>query len=158
MLCSRLEKKSRHMSKVFTSIAEVASAQSAEKDFCLIAIQGIVYDANSFLGDHPGGADAITDLKGQDATEAFDAVGHTDSARKMLEDMKVGSVASTTQRKAVKPKAAASALTDEERQRILKEGRAEMDRWTFKHDILPIIVAGLVGVSTYLVAARLRRK
>ena len=146
------------MSQTFNTVADVANAQTGDK--CLIVVDGGVYDAKGFLGDHPGGADAITDLKGQDATEAFDAVGHTDSARKILEKLKVGSVTSTTsQRKTAKPKPAASGstLTEEERQRILKEGRAEMDRWTFKHDILPIIVAGLVGVGTYYLTARLRK-
>jgi hypothetical protein len=33
-----------------------------------------VYDATPFLNDHPGGAEAILDLAGQDATEDFNAI------------------------------------------------------------------------------------
>eukprot|EP01084_Bolivina_argentea_P196027 336130_1 len=93
------------MSQTFTSVADVAAAQAADDKKCLIVVDGDVYDAKDFLFEHPGGGDAITDLKGQDATEAFDAVGHTDEARKMLDPMKVGSVTSViSQRKTTKPK------------------------------------------------------
>ncbi len=37
-----------------------------------------------------GGEEVLLDVGGQDATEAFEDVGHSDEARKILEGLKVG--------------------------------------------------------------------
>ncbi len=39
-----------------------------------------------------GGEEVLTDVGGQDATEAFEDVGHSDEAREILEGMLVGSL------------------------------------------------------------------
>lgn len=39
-----------------------------------------------------GGEEVLLDVAGQDATEAFEDVGHSDEAREILEGMKVGTV------------------------------------------------------------------
>lgn len=52
------------------------------EDDCWLAVHGKVYDFSDFLEEHPAGVEAILDLAGTDATEAFEAV-HSVS---MLED------------------------------------------------------------------------
>ena len=51
-----------------------------------------VYDATSYLDDHPGGAESILLVAGQDATVEFDSV-HSEEAKKQLEDYYIGDVA-----------------------------------------------------------------
>jgi cytochrome b involved in lipid metabolism len=39
-----------------------------------------------------GGEEVLLDVAGQDATEAFEDVGHSDEARETLEQLKVGTL------------------------------------------------------------------
>lgn len=39
---------------------------------------------------HSGGEEVLLDVGGQDATEAFEDVGHSDEAREILKDLLVG--------------------------------------------------------------------
>ncbi|KAJ3234294.1 hypothetical protein HDU81_001507 [Chytriomyces hyalinus] len=57
---------------------------------CWMIISGKVYDITKFLDQHPGGEEILVELGGQDATEAFDDIGHSSDARKMLVDYLVG--------------------------------------------------------------------
>jgi len=54
-------------------------------------VEGQVYDGAPFLKDHPGGAESITIVAGEDATEDFLAVHSTD-ARKRLADFHIGTL------------------------------------------------------------------
>ncbi|KAF9450943.1 cytochrome b5 [Macrolepiota fuliginosa MF-IS2] len=60
------------------------------RDKFYILIHGKVYDATKFLDEHPGGDEVILAEAGQDATEAFEDVGHSDEARALLDGMFVG--------------------------------------------------------------------
>ncbi|OAL47379.1 cytochrome b5 [Pyrenochaeta sp. DS3sAY3a] len=55
-----------------------------------LVIHNSVYNVSEFMEDHPGGADALLDQGGVDATSAFEDVGHSDDARKMMEDLRIG--------------------------------------------------------------------
>jgi len=77
------------MSKEFT-YAEV-SEHSSKKDL-FVVIHDKVYNASSFVDEHPGGEEVLLDVGGQDATEAFEDVGHSDEAREILEPLLVGSL------------------------------------------------------------------
>jgi cytochrome b involved in lipid metabolism len=44
------------------------------------------------LTDHSGGEEVLLDVGGQDATEAFEDVGHSDEAREILQGLLVGSL------------------------------------------------------------------
>jgi cytochrome b involved in lipid metabolism len=57
-----------------------------------IVIDKQIYDITSFMSRHPGGRDVLLECLGQDATKAFNVVGHSSKARKMLESMKVGQI------------------------------------------------------------------
>lgn len=51
-----------------------------------------VYDVTAFLDDHPGGPEIMIDLAGQDATDEFEDIGHSNDARAQLKTLLVGKV------------------------------------------------------------------
>ena len=55
-----------------------------------MTIHNKVYDVTKYLEDHPGGEEVLMDRAGQDATEDFEDVGHSNEARKMLEKFEKG--------------------------------------------------------------------
>ncbi|KAL2217463.1 cytochrome b5-like heme/steroid binding domain-containing protein [Thermoascus aurantiacus ATCC 26904] len=73
--------------KEFT-FQEVAS-HNTKKDLYVV-IHDKVYDVSSFIDEHPGGEEVLLDVAGQDATEAFEDVGHSDEAREILAPLQVG--------------------------------------------------------------------
>ncbi|KAK4391138.1 Nitrate reductase [NADH] 2 [Sesamum angolense] len=78
-------------SKMF-SISEVKKHNSP--DSAWIIVHGHVYDCTRFLKDHPGGTDSILINAGTDCTDEFDAI-HSDKAKKMLEDYRIGELITT---------------------------------------------------------------
>jgi len=75
------------MSKEF-SYSDV-SAHSTKKDLYVV-IHDKVYNASAFVDEHPGGEEVLLDVGGQDATEAFEDVGHSDEAREILTGLLIG--------------------------------------------------------------------
>ncbi|KAI5923529.1 cytochrome b5 [Camillea tinctor] len=75
--------------KVFT-YSDVAE-HNTKKDLFLV-IHDKVYDSTKFIDEHPGGEEVLLDVGGQDATEAFEDVGHSDEARETLEQLLVGTL------------------------------------------------------------------
>lgn len=55
-----------------------------------MTINGKVYDVSKYLEDHPGGEEVLMDRVGQDATEDFEDVGHSQEARKQLTQFEKG--------------------------------------------------------------------
>eukprot|EP00553_Chaetoceros_curvisetus_P000116 CAMPEP_0204625896 /NCGR_PEP_ID=MMETSP0717-20131115/11520_1 /ASSEMBLY_ACC=CAM_ASM_000666 /TAXON_ID=230516 /ORGANISM="Chaetoceros curvisetus" /LENGTH=130 /DNA_ID=CAMNT_0051641685 /DNA_START=39 /DNA_END=431 /DNA_ORIENTATION=- len=49
-----------------------------------------VYDVTNYLDDHPGGAEVLLDVSGQDADEFFEDIGHSKDARDELQKHLVG--------------------------------------------------------------------
>jgi len=62
---------------------------NTKKDLYVV-IHDKVYNSSSFVDEHPGGEEVLLDVAGQDATEAFEDVGHSDEAREILEGLLVG--------------------------------------------------------------------
>jgi hypothetical protein len=57
----------------------------------LISFQGYVYDITEYIGYHPGGYDLLLPFVGKNIDEAFDEVGHTIAAGKIIAQLtKVG--------------------------------------------------------------------
>ncbi|KAL4976421.1 cytochrome b5-like heme/steroid binding domain-containing protein [Aspergillus desertorum] len=61
-----------------------------------LIIHGKVYDVSSFIDEHPGGEEVLFDMAGEDATEAFEEIGHSDEAREILEQLLIGKVVELT--------------------------------------------------------------
>ncbi|KAL5362932.1 hypothetical protein BJX96DRAFT_177620 [Aspergillus floccosus] len=57
-----------------------------------VAIHGKVYDVTKYAKDHPGGVDVLVDVAGQDATEAYEDVGHSEDANEILETYLIGTL------------------------------------------------------------------
>ncbi|RLN63958.1 hypothetical protein BBJ28_00025782, partial [Nothophytophthora sp. Chile5] len=51
-----------------------------------------VYDVTAFLDDHPGGPEIMVDVAGQDATDEFEDIGHSNDARAQLKEFQVGKI------------------------------------------------------------------
>jgi len=69
-----------------------------------------VYDVGSFVDEHPGGEEVMLDVGGQDATEAFEDVGHSDEAREILDGLLIGNL--KRQEGDPQPKSAAQQVAD----------------------------------------------
>ncbi|CAK1354835.1 unnamed protein product [Cercospora beticola] len=66
-------------------------------------------DCNFFV-PYRGGEEVLLDVGGQDATEAFEDVGHSDEAREILEGLLIGTL--KRQEGDPKPKTAAQQVAD----------------------------------------------
>mmetsp|Transcript_44556 Transcript_44556/g.80073 ORF Transcript_44556/g.80073 Transcript_44556/m.80073 type:complete len:531 (+) Transcript_44556:56-1648(+) len=76
-----------HDLKAYT-MEEVALHNTRES--CWIVIQGVVVDATEFLDKHPGGAKRILGRAGQNATEQFDRIGHSETAQELTRYYAIG--------------------------------------------------------------------
>ena len=52
----------------------------------------IVYNVTTYARDHPGGAEALLEVAGLDATSAYEDVGHSEDAREIMHPFLVGSI------------------------------------------------------------------
>lgn len=52
-----------------------------------------MYDVTKYARDHPGGAEALIEVAGTDATSAYEDVGHSEDAREIMHQFLVGSLA-----------------------------------------------------------------
>ncbi|KAK2774714.1 hypothetical protein FQN53_003521 [Emmonsiellopsis sp. PD_33] len=71
--------------------ADVVATHNSRDDLW-ITIHGKVYDVTKYVRDHPGGADALIEVAGTDATEAYEDVGHSEDASEILESYLIGTV------------------------------------------------------------------
>jgi len=55
-----------------------------------IIMDNLVYDITKFLEDHPGGEEVLLEQAGQESTEAFEDVGHSEDARMMAKKYLIG--------------------------------------------------------------------
>ncbi|TID18165.1 hypothetical protein CANINC_003906 [Pichia inconspicua] len=78
-------------------------AEHNTRDDIWIIYNGKVYDVTQYLDEHPGGEEVILDCAGDDATEAFDDIGHSEDAHEQLESLLIGELIG-----GVKPKSASS--------------------------------------------------
>ncbi|KAK4252451.1 putative cytochrome b5 protein [Corynascus novoguineensis] len=67
-------------------------AEHNTKKDLYVVIHDEIYDCSKFVDEHPGGEEVLLDVGGQDATEAFEDVGHSDEARDTLKQLKVGTL------------------------------------------------------------------
>ncbi|KAF2027310.1 ferredoxin reductase-like protein [Setomelanomma holmii] len=86
------------MSELPIFTAADVSNHSTRNDLQVI-IAGKVYDVTKYLRDHPGGADVLLEVAGNDATQAYADVGHSEDADEILKSFLIGT---TTETKAPK--------------------------------------------------------
>lgn len=55
-----------------------------------VVIHNHVYDITKFLEEHPGGEEVLLEQAGQDSSESFEDVGHSEDAREMLKQYHIG--------------------------------------------------------------------
>ncbi|KAK0672977.1 cytochrome b5-like heme/steroid binding domain-containing protein [Cercophora samala] len=67
-------------------------AEHNTKKDLYVVIHDKIYDITKFVDEHPGGEEVLLDVAGQDSTEAFEDVGHSDEAREALEPLLVGTL------------------------------------------------------------------
>ncbi|RBA22528.1 cytochrome-b5 reductase [Fusarium proliferatum] len=67
-------------------------AEHNSPDDAWLIIHGQVYDVTTYLADHPGGADVLTEAAGTDASEDFDNAGHSEDAFEIMKDCCVGKI------------------------------------------------------------------
>ncbi|KAL9537246.1 hypothetical protein MBANPS3_011949 [Mucor bainieri] len=75
------------------------------KDDLWMTIHNKVYNITEFVLEHPGGEEVLLDeaadgtwhTLGKDATEAFEDIGHSDEARKILEKYLIGTLDEASQ-------------------------------------------------------------
>ena len=54
--------------------------------------QPAVYDITNYLVEHPGGIESLIEVAGQDATEAYEDVGHSEDAKEIMAPFLVGTI------------------------------------------------------------------
>ncbi|KAI8565113.1 hypothetical protein RHMOL_Rhmol03G0235200 [Rhododendron molle] len=74
---------------------EEVNKHNKTKD-CWLVISGKVYDVTPFMDDHPGGDEVLLSATGKDATDDFEDVGHSDSAREMMDKYYIGDIDMST--------------------------------------------------------------
>ncbi|KAI9091255.1 microsomal cytochrome b5 [Phlyctochytrium arcticum] len=79
------------MSEVKTYDWSEISAHNTRDDLWMV-IDGKVYDVTKFLDEHPGGEEVMVEQGGQDASEAFEEIGHSDDARELLKALLIGTL------------------------------------------------------------------
>ncbi|KAG0626533.1 hypothetical protein M758_2G133200 [Ceratodon purpureus] len=79
--------------KVFS--LEDVSVHNHSRD-CWLVIGGKVYDITKFLEEHPGGDEVLLSATGKDATDDFEDVGHSTSARAMMDEYEIGDIDPST--------------------------------------------------------------
>ncbi|TPX58951.1 hypothetical protein PhCBS80983_g02772 [Powellomyces hirtus] len=97
--------------------SEIAAHKT--RDDLWMVIDGKVYDTTKFLDEHPGGEEVMIEVGGQDASEAFEEIGHSDDARALLESLYIGdlSVAAKAGKAAAKVVDGAQATADAVKQK-----------------------------------------
>lgn len=88
----------------------------------VIREQGIrkVYNVTSFLDDHPGGPEIMVDVAGQDATDEFEDIGHSNDARSQLKKYEIGKI------KGDFKKEATATATSTSRSKVSASGRQDI--------------------------------
>lgn len=84
------------------SVSEIAK-HNKEQDLWIV-LHGNVYDVTPFVDEHPGGVDTLKDVAGGDGSQAFDSVGHSESAKAMLTKYLVGRLSDEDKKASISPK------------------------------------------------------
>merc|ERR1712087_557203 len=81
------KKNNQTMTKTYR-LSEIKSHNTKKSSW--MVIHNKVYNITDFISDHPGGEEVLLDLAGQECTEAFEDIGHSNDARDILADLFIG--------------------------------------------------------------------
>ncbi|KAI9037572.1 cytochrome b5 [Aspergillus affinis] len=109
-----------------------------------VAIHGKVYDVTKYIKDHPGGIDVLVDVAGQDATQAYEDVGHSEDANEILETFLVGTLKDAEEYKA--PPAI----------RVIQESAAQQPTKTDSGAVRTLGITTCSALSLYLAVTSIR--
>ncbi|KAK3038750.1 hypothetical protein RJ639_027337, partial [Escallonia herrerae] len=128
-------------------------AKHNQKGDCWLIISGkvrffyiyrYVYDVTPFLDDHPGGDEVLLTATEKDATDEFEDVGHSESAREMMSQYYIGdidgSTIPTTQQYVPPPKPSKAASAS---------GQAPGNSFKFVWIVIPLLILGLAFVLRF---------
>ncbi|KAG8381091.1 hypothetical protein BUALT_Bualt06G0086200 [Buddleja alternifolia] len=121
-------------------VFEEVAKHNKTKD-CWLIIDGKVYDVTPFMDDHPGGDEVLLSATGKDATNDFEDVGHSDSAREMLDKYYIGEVdkATVPQKRTYVPPTQAAYNPDKTPEFVIK----------ILQFLVPILILGLAFTVRY---------
>jgi cytochrome b involved in lipid metabolism len=85
-------RRQRAPSPLTPDITPLEVSQHSTKHDLWVTIHDKVYNVTSFVDEHPGGEEVLLDVAGQDATEAFEDVGHSEEAREILSKLFVANL------------------------------------------------------------------
>ncbi|GMH64818.1 hypothetical protein TL16_g04051 [Triparma laevis f. inornata] len=114
--------------------ADVASHNTEEDCWVTLSVEEggpFVYDITKYLDEHPGGAEVLLDVAGQDATDQFEDIGHSGDARKELGNYKIGILK----------------MSKEEIEKIAKEKEAKLLAAKNGGGMMPILAVLVVAVA-----------
>ncbi|KAL2893346.1 Cytochrome b5 [Bienertia sinuspersici] len=104
-----------------------------------------VYNVTSFLDDHPGGDDVLLTATGKDATDDFEDIGHSDTARDMLKTYYVGDLDVSSV-----PKKDTSTKAPQTNQTTSQPNQTSGFLMKFLQFLLPLIILGLAfGLKSF---------
>ncbi|PWN37679.1 nitrate reductase [Meira miltonrushii] len=86
----------RDANKIATIVTAEQLKEHANETNPWFVVNGHVFDGTEFLAKHPGGADSITLVAGEDASEDFMAI-HSIDAKQMMREFHVGKLAEGAQ-------------------------------------------------------------
>ncbi|KRX05463.1 Cytochrome b5-like heme/steroid binding domain [Pseudocohnilembus persalinus] len=75
---------------------EEVSKHNTSED-CWIVVDGLVYQVQDYLDDHPGGPIVISSRGGKDVSKPFRDAGHSDEAIKKLKTLQIGYIKEGTE-------------------------------------------------------------
>uniref|UniRef100_A0A1D1Z874 Cytochrome b5 n=1 Tax=Anthurium amnicola TaxID=1678845 RepID=A0A1D1Z874_9ARAE len=128
-------------------VSEVA-LHTSRKD-CWLVIHGRVYDVTEFLEDHPGGDEVLIHASGTgDASQSFEDVGHSSTAKSMMSSYLIGVLEGYDASQLL---GAGKNLKVSGGQRSLKANNAqETSSFTLMDFLLPLLILGVAVVSWYM--------
>eukprot|EP00608_Synchroma_pusillum_P011910 CAMPEP_0198419440 /NCGR_PEP_ID=MMETSP1452-20131203/215_1 /TAXON_ID=1181717 /ORGANISM="Synchroma pusillum, Strain CCMP3072" /LENGTH=144 /DNA_ID=CAMNT_0044139567 /DNA_START=69 /DNA_END=503 /DNA_ORIENTATION=+ len=128
--------------KIYTE-EDVASHNTREDCWIIISTEGEdvpgVYDVTQYLDEHPGGGETILDHAGADATDMFEDIGHSGSARETLKTLRIGSLK-------VDPAKADEIRRRREEAQALAAKRGGLSLWAVAA-LIAAILAGVVAMQ-----------
>lgn len=121
------------------------TSQHNSKDDCWVVIDGKVYDVSSYLDEHPGGDDVLLAATGKDATEEFEDVGHSKTARELMENYCIGELDPTS------PPIPELEIVSKKQQDGILEKVKDL---TKQYWVVPVAVVGITVVASFLYSHR----